>query len=52
MFITSICLVESNVFARFDQIESMSIQDIEGKKTLGRNDGRMDRQRETKKKYM
>ena len=49
-FIRCICLVYINVFAKFDEIPSMILQDIKETKRYGRtvvhSDGRSDGQRE------
>ena len=46
VFISSICLVHMNVFAKFDEIPSMILQDIKETKRYGHTHGRKDGQRE------
>ena len=50
LFIIIICPVDMNVYARFDEIPSITLEDIKKTKrygpTDGRTDGRMDGQRE------
>ena len=36
LFIKSICIVDMNLFARFDEIPTMSLQDIKETKRYGR----------------
>ena len=38
-FIKSICFVDMNMFAKFDEIPAMTLQDIEETKRYGRKDG-------------
>ena len=40
IFIISICLVYMNEFARFDEIPSITLQDIQETKRYGRTQGR------------
>ena len=46
LFISSICFVHMNVFAKFYEIPSMILQDIKETKRYGHTDGRKDGQRE------
>ena len=50
LFIIIICAVDMNVYARFDEIPSITLKDIKKTKRYGRTDartdGRMDGQRE------
>ena len=41
VFIISICLVIMNVFARFDEIPSMTLQDIKETKPYGQTERQM-----------
>ena len=43
IFIISICPVDMNKYARFDEIPSMTLKDIKESKRYGQTDGRMDR---------
>ena len=43
IFIISICPVDMNKYARFDEIPSMTLKDIKESKRYGRTDGRTDR---------
>ena len=43
IFISSICLVHLNVFAKFDEIPSMTLQDIKEKKRNGHTFVRSDK---------
>ena len=45
-FIIIICPVDMNVYARFDEIPTITLKDIKKIKCYGRTDGRMDEQRE------
>ena len=40
-FLKSICLVDMNMFARFDEIPTMTLEDIKETKLYGWMDGRM-----------
>ena len=40
IFIISICPVDMNKYARFDEIPSMTLKDIKESKHYGRTDGR------------
>ena len=40
IFIISICPVDMNKYARFDEIPSMTLKDIKESKRYGRTDGR------------
>ena len=42
IFIISICPVDMNKYARFDEIPSMTLKDIKESKRYGRTDGRTD----------
>ena len=44
IFIISICPVDMNKYARFDEIPSMTLKDIKESKRYGRTDGRTDGQ--------
>ena len=46
IFIITIGPVDMNKYARFDEIQSMSLKDIKETKRYGQTDGRMDGQRE------
>ena len=46
LFIIIICHVDINVYARFDEILSITLKDIKKTKRYGRTEGRMDGQRE------
>ena len=46
LFIIIICPVDMNVYARFDEIPSITLKDIKKTKRYGRTDGRTDGQRE------
>ena len=43
IFIRSICPVNMNKYARFDEIPSMTLKDIKESKRYRRTDGRTDR---------
>ena len=45
-FAESICRVYINMFAKFDEIPAMTLQDIKETKRYGRTNGRTDGQRE------
>ena len=45
-FVYSICLAYMNMFARFNENQAMTLQDIKETKRYGRTHGRMDGQRE------
>ena len=42
IFIISICPVDMNKYARFDEIPSMTLKDIKESKRYGRTDGQTD----------
>ena len=42
LFIIIICPVDMNVYARFDEIPSITLKDIKKTKRYGRTDARMD----------
>ena len=46
LFILIICPVDMNVYARFDEIPSITLEDIKKTKRYRRTDGRTDGQRE------
>ena len=45
-FITIICPVDINVYARFDEIPTITLKDIKNIKCYGQTDGRINGQRE------
>ena len=48
-FIKRICLENMNMFARFDEIQTMTLQDIEKTKRYGQTNGRMHTQEDNMK---